>query len=64
MMANIHLLVVEEHAVYSLDGVLCRLGRLIMNEAITLGTAVLISGNFARQNIAKSSKCVMESLIQ
>jgi hypothetical protein len=64
MVADVHLLVIEKHAVYSLNRVFCRLGRLIMNEAVAPGTPVFIRGNFAGQYIAKSSKSVMESLIE
>jgi len=64
MVTDVHLLVVEKHAVYSLNRVFCRLGRLIMNEAVAPGTPMFIRGNFAGQYIAKSSKGVMESLIE
>lgn len=44
------------------DGSIGELGSLIMHKAIALRTTLLVGGNLARQNLTKSSECVMESL--
>jgi hypothetical protein len=61
-MANIDFLVVEQHAIDSLDSAVGRLGGFVMNETIALGATLLIRSDLAGEDIAKGSKGVMESL--
>lgn len=63
MVADVDLLLVEKHAVDVLDGLLSSLVSLVVNEAVSLGVAVLVLGNLAAQNVPKGSKGVMESLV-
>jgi len=62
-MADIDLLVVEQHAVDGLDSTISGLGGLVVNKAIALGAALLIGGDLARQNSAEGGKRIMEGLI-
>jgi hypothetical protein len=62
MVSNIYLLVVEKHTIDGCDGSLSSFGRLIMNEAVAFRTTMFIGCDFARQDVAKSCECVMESL--
>lgn len=62
MVPDVHLLVVEQHAIDRLNGGLSSLGGLVVNETIALGTTMLVCGNFAGQNVAESSKGVVQSL--
>ena len=61
-MTNIDLLVVEKHTVDGFDGSVSRLSCLVVNEAIALGTTLLIGGDFAREDVAEGSKSVVKSL--
>ena len=61
-MTNIDLLVVEKHTVDGFDGSISRLSRLVVNETIALGTTLLIGGDFARKDVAKGRKGIMQSL--
>jgi hypothetical protein len=54
-----HLLVIEEHAVDSLDRSLRRLGSLIVDVAVSTRFASLIGGDFARKDVAKGRKGIM-----
>lgn len=62
VMANINLLVVEQHAIDRLDGVIGGFSSFIMDETITLGAAMFIGGDLAGQNITKSRKRVVKCL--
>jgi hypothetical protein len=62
MEADVDLLVVEQHTVDRLYGVISSLRSLVVDETISLRTAVLVCGDLARQDIAKGGKSVMESL--
>ena len=62
VMSNVHLLIIEQHAINSLDSAIGGLGTIIVNESISLRIAMLIGGNLARENGAESSKSVMKSL--
>jgi hypothetical protein len=62
VVTDVHLLVVQEHAVDSFDGGIGSFGSLIMNETIALRATLLVSGNLARQDVAEGSKRVMKSL--
>jgi len=62
-MADIDLLVIEKHAVDSLDGTICGFSSLVVDEAVTLGAAMLVRGNFAGEDIAEGSKGIMERLV-
>ena len=61
-MADVDLLVVQQHAVDSLDGSLGGLSGLVVNETVALGTAVLIRSNLAGQYVAEGSESIVESL--
>ena len=63
MRADVHLLVVEQHAVDSLDSSLRGLGGLVVDEAVALGAAVLIGGDLAREDVAESGERVVEGLV-
>lgn len=62
-MADVNLLVVQQHAVDSLDGGVSSLGGLIVDEAVALGTSVLIRSDLAGQNISEGGKCVVQGLV-
>lgn len=62
VVTNKDLLVVEEHTIDRLDGVLGSLSGFIVDEAITLGVALLIDGDLARENIAKRDERIVERL--
>lgn len=62
MVTNEDLLVVEEHAIDRLDGVLGSLSGFIVDEAVTLGVALLIDGDLAGQNITKRDERIVERL--
>ena len=61
-MADVDLLVVQQHAVDGLDSILSSLGSLVVHETIALGTPMLIGGDLARENVAKGGKGVVEGL--
>ena len=61
-MADVDLLVVQQHAVDSLDSSLRGLGGLVVDEAVALGAAVLIGGDLARKDSAESGEGVVEGL--
>ena len=46
-MTNVNLLVVQEHAVDSLDGALSSLRGLVVDKAVALGATLFIGGNLA-----------------
>jgi hypothetical protein len=56
------LLVVEEHAIDRLDGVLGSLRGLVVDESITLGVALLIDGDLAGENISERHESIVERL--
>lgn len=62
MEADIDLFVVEQHAIDGLDGIISSFSGLVVNEAVALGTTLLVSRDLARQDIAKGSKSIMKSL--
>ena len=62
MVADIDLLVVQEHTVDSLDSGLGSLSSLVVDETVALGAAVLVGGDLAGQDVAESSEGVMEGL--
>jgi hypothetical protein len=64
VVSNVDLLVVEEHAIDGLDSALCGLCGFIVDEAVSLGAAVFIHGDLARQNVSERRKGVMESLAE
>ena len=63
MVADVDLLVVQQHAVDSLDGSLGGLSGLVVNETVALGTAMLIGGDLAREDVAEGSERVVQSLV-
>ena len=61
-MADINLLVVEQHAIDSLDGSLGSLSGLVVDETVTLRTAMFIGGDLAGEDVAESRERVVQSL--
>ena len=61
-MSNVNFLVVQQHAIDGLDGRLCSLGGVIVDETITLGASALVCCNLARENVAEGGESVMKSL--
>lgn len=61
-MADVHLLVVQKHAIDGTDGSIGRLSSLVVNKAISLGAALFVGSHFAGQDIAEGSKGIMQSL--
>lgn len=61
-MANEDLLVVEQHAIDCLDGVLGSLSGFVVDEAVTLRVALLIDGDLAGENITKRDESIVERL--
>jgi hypothetical protein len=62
VVADIHLLVVEKHAIDGLDGGVSGFRGLVMNEAIAFGAPMLVRSDFARKHVAESCERVMKSL--
>jgi hypothetical protein len=62
MMTNINLLIVQEHAVDGLNSAVGSFRCLVVNKAVSLRATLLISGDFARQNISKRGKGIMKGL--
>jgi hypothetical protein len=62
VVTNEDLLVVEEHAIDCLDGILSSLSGFIVDEAVTLGVALLIDGDLAGENITERDECIVERL--
>jgi len=58
-----HLEVLNDTAVDVFDGVVSRLGRLVVHIAVSLGHSVGTSGNLAGKNVAKHGKGVKELLV-
>ena len=63
MVADIDLLVVQQHAVDRLDGGVSGIGSFVVNETVALGTAMLIGGDLAREDVAEGSERVVQSLV-
>ena len=62
-MTNIDILVVQKHTIDSLDGSVSGLGGLVVDETVTLGTALLISSDLARKDVSESSKGIVQGLV-
>ncbi len=62
VVTNEDLLVVEEHAIDRLNRVLGSLRGFIVDEAVTLGVALLIDGDLAGENITKRDERIVERL--
>lgn len=62
-MADVDLLVVQQHAVDGLDGGVGGLSGLVVNETVALGASVLVGGDLAGENVSEGSKRVVESLV-
>jgi hypothetical protein len=58
-----HLLVVKQHTVDVLDGVVSSLGSLVVDETVSLGVTKLILSDLAAENVAKGGKGVVQSLV-
>lgn len=62
MKANKDLLIVEQHAIDSLDSCFGGLIGLIVNESVALRVSLFIGGDLARENIAERGESIVESL--
>lgn len=62
VVAYVDLLVVQQHAIDSLNGSLSGLSGLIVHEAVAFGTTVLVGGDLARQYVTERGEGVVESL--
>jgi len=62
VVTNEDFLVVEEHAIDRLDGVLSSLGGFVVDETVTPGAALLIDGDLAGEDITKSDESIVERL--
>ena len=62
-MADVDLLVVQQHAIDSLDGSVSGLGGLVVDETVTLGSALLISSDLARKDVSESGKGIVQGLV-
>lgn len=64
MVTDVHLLVVQKHAVDSLNGGLGGLSSLVVNETVSLRATVLIGSDLARQNGTERSESIVEGLAE
>ena len=62
VVAYVDLFVVQQHTVDSLDSGLRSLRSFVVNETVSLGAAMLIGGNLARQDISECGKSIVKSL--
>lgn len=62
MVTDVDFLIVQKHAVHSLDGGISSLSSFVVHETITLGATLVISGDLAGQNVAESGEGIMQSL--
>lgn len=62
MVADVDLLVVQKHAVDSLDGSFSGLGGLVMDETVALGSTLVIGGDLAGQNVPEGGERIVQSL--
>lgn len=63
VVADEDLLLVQEHAVDHLDGLVGGLGGLVVDETVALGVGVLVLGDLAAENVAEGSKGVVKGLV-
>lgn len=61
-MTHEHLLVVQKHAVDRLDGTIGGLGSLVVHETVSLGVAMLVRRDLAREDVAEGCERVVQSL--
>jgi len=61
-MANVDLLVIQQHTIDGFDSRLCSFGAVIVNEAVTLGASALVCRDLARKNVTESGEGIMKSL--
>ena len=62
MVTNVNLLIVQKHTIDSLDGSLGSLSGLIVDETVSLGAAMLVGSDLARQDITEGGKGIVEGL--
>ncbi len=62
-MTDEDLLIVQQHAIDSLDSSVCGLGSLIVDVTVTTRSAVLIVDHLARQNVTERRERIMERLV-
>lgn len=62
VMTDIDFLVVQKHAIDSLNGSVSGLSGFVMNETEASRTTLLIGSDFARQYITKRGEGIMKSL--
>ena len=63
VVADVHLLVVQKHAVDGLDGSLGSLSGLVVDESVSLGAAMLVGSNLAGQDITEGGEGIVEGLL-
>lgn len=63
VVADVDLLLVQQHAVDVLDGLGSGLVGLVVDETVALGVAVLILSNLAAEDVAKGGKGVVQGLV-
>jgi hypothetical protein len=63
VVTNVNLFIVEQHAVYELEGILGRFGSFVVNETVSPGLAMFVSCNFARQYVSESGEGIVKGLV-
>lgn len=63
VVTNKDLLVIEQHSIDMLNGILGSLGGFVVNEPVSARVAVLILGNLARQDVTEGRERVVEGLV-
>lgn len=63
MVADVNLLLVQQHAIDVLDGLRSGLVSLVVHETVSLGVSVLVLSDLAAENVAESGEGVMQSLV-
>lgn len=63
VMIDIDFLAIQDNSIGSVDDSLGVLNRLVVNEAMSLGPALIIGTDLAEQYVPKAGECIMESLL-
>jgi len=63
VVADVNLLLVQQHAVDALDGVAGGLSSLVVNESIASGGAMFVLSNLTAEDVAESGESVVKSLV-
>ena len=62
VVTDVNLLVVEQHAVDSLDSRIGGLRSIVVNETVATRKSILIGGDFAGQDVSESGEGVVKGL--